>query len=202
MLIVPNEGFALSRKPHSFRLRKSHVLFPINKEIHSFFSEIPSSSSSSPYHKTKRISSRRRLRADLSNGMAGCRIPFHLKPFQQSIRRKPFQQQSKRPSICISLTVSARGSLLLVIQLGPILPHPLPSINQWNPQKRKKFFALNTFFASRGPTTDRNGHQKAGSFYDRKRICFLLAHVFLKGLHLWKSSFAPCIELNHSFHRG
>ncbi|KAF7069746.1 hypothetical protein CFC21_075327 [Triticum aestivum] len=42
MLIVPNEGFALSRKPHSFRLRKSHVLFPINKEIHSFFSEIPS----------------------------------------------------------------------------------------------------------------------------------------------------------------
>lgn len=74
MLIVPNEGFALSRKPHSFRLRKSHVLFPINKEIHSFFSEIPSSSSSSPYHKTKRISSCRRLRADLSNGMAGCRM--------------------------------------------------------------------------------------------------------------------------------
>lgn len=72
MFIVPNEGFALSRKPHSFRLRKSHVLFP--KEIHSFFSEIPSSSSSSPYHKTKRISSCRRLRADLSNGMAGCRM--------------------------------------------------------------------------------------------------------------------------------
>ena len=38
-------------------------------------------------------------------------------------------QYTKRPSICISLTVSARGSLLLVIQLGPILPHPLPSIN-------------------------------------------------------------------------
>jgi hypothetical protein len=73
MLIVPNKGFALSRKPHSFRLRKSHVLFPINKEIHFFF-EIPSSSSTSPYHKTKRISSCRRLRADLSNGMAGCRM--------------------------------------------------------------------------------------------------------------------------------
>lgn len=41
MLIVPNEGFALSRKPHSFRLRKSHVLFPINKEIHSFFQKSP-----------------------------------------------------------------------------------------------------------------------------------------------------------------
>lgn len=41
MLIVPNEGFALSRKPHSFRLRKSHVLFPINKEIHSFFFRNP-----------------------------------------------------------------------------------------------------------------------------------------------------------------
>ncbi|KAI5017307.1 hypothetical protein ZWY2020_042195 [Hordeum vulgare] len=37
MLIVPKEGFALSRKPHSFRLRKSHILFPINKEIHYFF---------------------------------------------------------------------------------------------------------------------------------------------------------------------
>ena len=41
MFIVPNEGFALSRKPHSFRLRKSHVLFPINKEIHSFFKKSP-----------------------------------------------------------------------------------------------------------------------------------------------------------------
>uniref|UniRef100_A0A3B6RA80 Uncharacterized protein n=1 Tax=Triticum aestivum TaxID=4565 RepID=A0A3B6RA80_WHEAT len=41
MLIVPNEGFALSRKPHSFRLRKSHVMFPINKEIHSFFQKSP-----------------------------------------------------------------------------------------------------------------------------------------------------------------
>ena len=39
-----------------------------------FFSEISSSSSSSLYHKTKRISSCRRLRADLSNGMAGCRM--------------------------------------------------------------------------------------------------------------------------------
>ncbi|VAH77072.1 unnamed protein product [Triticum turgidum subsp. durum] len=37
MLIVLNEGFALSRKPHFFRLRKSRVLFHINKEIHSFF---------------------------------------------------------------------------------------------------------------------------------------------------------------------
>ncbi|KAI5016273.1 hypothetical protein ZWY2020_006124 [Hordeum vulgare] len=73
MLIVPSERFALSRKPHSFRLRKAR-LFPINKEIHSFFSEIPSSSSSSPYHKTKRISSCRRLRADLSNGIAGWRM--------------------------------------------------------------------------------------------------------------------------------
>ncbi|KAI4999195.1 hypothetical protein ZWY2020_060056, partial [Hordeum vulgare] len=69
------EGFALSRKPHSLRLRKSHVLLPINKEIHSFFTN-PSSSSSSPYHKTKRISSCRRLRADLSNGMAGSDVIY------------------------------------------------------------------------------------------------------------------------------
>ncbi|KAI5007575.1 hypothetical protein ZWY2020_054635 [Hordeum vulgare] len=37
MLIIPNGGFFLSRKAHSFHLRKSDVLFPINKEIHSFF---------------------------------------------------------------------------------------------------------------------------------------------------------------------
>ncbi|KAI4965585.1 hypothetical protein ZWY2020_051339 [Hordeum vulgare] len=86
MLIVPSEGFALSRKPHSFRLRKSHVLFPINKEIHSFFRN-PSSSSSSPYHKTKRISSCRRLRriylmAWLAVGcdLFSCHIAFFLLP--------------------------------------------------------------------------------------------------------------------------
>jgi hypothetical protein len=46
MLIVPNEEFALSRKPHSFRLRKSHVLFPINKGIGPFSCRLPSLSDS------------------------------------------------------------------------------------------------------------------------------------------------------------
>lgn len=98
MFIVPNEGFALSRKPHSFRLRKSHVLFP--KEIHSFFHKSPllppqapitRPSGSHPAEDSERIY----LMAWLAVGcdLFSCHIAFFLLPPFSSLLPLPHINQ-------------------------------------------------------------------------------------------------------------